>query len=28
MSTSVIAADKPAIRQVSSEGIRHSILIC
>ena len=28
MSTSVIAADKPVIRQVSSEGIRHSILIC
>ncbi|MEE2947672.1 MAG: hypothetical protein VX392_05095 [Verrucomicrobiota bacterium] len=28
MSTSVLAADKPAIRQLSSEGIRHSILIC
>jgi len=28
VSTSVLAADKPAIRQLSSEGIRHSILIC
>ena len=28
MSAFSFAADKPAIRQVSSEGIRHSILIC
>lgn len=28
MSTSVLAEDKLAIRQLSSEGIRHSILIC
>ena len=28
MSTFVLAVDKPVIRQVSSEGIRHSILIC
>ncbi|MDP7048470.1 MAG: hypothetical protein QF721_03375 [Verrucomicrobiota bacterium] len=28
MSTSILAADKPSIRQLSSEGIRHSILIC
>ena len=28
MGASSFAADQPAIRQVSSEGIRHSILIC